>query len=48
MCSCEQGKNKTKIMSNDTVLQMVGVWNSCSFKETKTGSYVFIFLGKVL
>ena len=35
-------------MSNDTVLQMVGAWNSCSFKKTKIGSYVFIFLRKVL
>ena len=48
MCSCKQGENKTKIMSNDTVLQMVGAWNSCSFKETKIVSYVFIFQGKVL
>ena len=48
MCSCNQGKNKTKKMSNDTALQMVGAWNSCSFKKTKIGSYVFIFLGKVL
>ena len=33
MCSCNQGKNKTKKMSNDTALQMVGAWNSCSFKK---------------